>query len=233
MQNKGQVEEESKKAGKNKFPKTIVDQGSGHKTHRNPPTYIGKSVDVEEAKGKVRRSSSRSWIRSIFCCLSASQKGLPRRPSNVLLENKNKPKLRRRVAPEGHNELESCSSIIERRERRSISDESGEDATNLLRNDGPRMVTRETQTEQDEHTLKNKGFGSRTRQTPNLKLDIDAVIKESDDFYRSNSSRPRENKHLYESPHPRDPIMPNSASRPRLHNNLVKQIGTGQEEGKH
>ena len=60
----------------------------------------------------------------------------------MLLENKNK--LRRKVAPEGHAELESCSSIIERRERRSISDESGEDVTNLLRNDGPRMVTRET-----------------------------------------------------------------------------------------
>ena len=50
-------------------------------------------------------------------------------------------------------------------------------------------------------------LGSKSKS--NLKIDMDVVNRAEDDFYKSNSFRASKNKQLYESPHPRDPMMPN------------------------
>ena len=153
MQKKDEITEESKTPAKVKqIRQQQLVHSSGHQTHRNPTT-VGKSVDISAKE--VKRSCSRGWIRSLFCCLSASQKGLSRKESSGLIESKGN-KLKRKIVPSrrfqtgpnGHNQLResSTSSVIERIENRSISDEqSREDATNLLlKNDVPRMVTKET-----------------------------------------------------------------------------------------
>ena len=77
MQKKEGITEESKTPVKVKpIRQKRIENNTGHLTHRNPTT-VGKSVDISAKE--VKRSSSRGWIRSIFCCLSASQKGLSSR----------------------------------------------------------------------------------------------------------------------------------------------------------